>query len=283
MHTAVDGVSVHFEERGEGAPILMVHGWSADHRYMLADMEPIFERRIGWRRVYPDLPGHGQTPAPGWLSDQDQMLRILVGFIDQVLGEEPVAIAGSSYGGLLTLGLVRAMPDRIRGSTFLEPDLPSADGSRDLPEPVTLFEDRSLFADLAPDEGWIPDALPVHEASMLEQIRAHDMPAYRAADRAFLERLEARYLFTQPPATEPCVHAGPSLILTGRQDATVGFRAAWNLLAEFPRATYAVLDLAGHHLGRIEQPELFRHLVAEWLDRLEREHGRPGGSRPSAS
>ena len=38
---------------------------------------------------------------------------------------------------------------------------------------------------------------------------------------------------------------------------------------EFPRATYAVLDLAGHHIGRIERPELFRALVGDWLERME--------------
>ena len=33
--------------------------------------------------------------------------------------------------------------------------------------------------------------------------------------------------------------------------------------------TLAVVDLAGHHLGRIERPTLFRALVRDWLERLE--------------
>ena len=36
-----------------------------------------------------------------------------------------------------------------------------------------------------------------------------------------------------------------------------------------PRATYAVLDFAGHNL-QIEQPALFNSLVENWLERLER-------------
>ncbi len=40
------------------------------------------------------------------------------------------------------------------------------------------------------------------------------------------------------------------------------------MAAQFPRATFAVLDRAGHGLT-MEQTGLFRALVAEWLDRVE--------------
>ena len=56
-------------------------------------------------------------------------------------------------------------------------------------------------------------------------------------------------------------------MVTGRQDSTVGYAAAWDLLERYPRATFAVLDRAGHALPH-EQPELLRALVAEWLDRV---------------
>jgi hypothetical protein len=40
---------------------------------------------------------------------------------------------------------------------------------------------------------------------------------------------------------------------------------------EFPRGTFATLDLGGHHLGRVERPALFAALVDDWLARMERE------------
>ncbi len=55
--------------------------------------------------------------------------------------------------------------------------------------------------------------------------------------------------------------------MTGRQDSTVGYARAWELLERYPRATFAVLDGAGHALPH-EQPELLRALVTEWLDRV---------------
>jgi pimeloyl-ACP methyl ester carboxylesterase len=48
----------------------------------------------------------------------------------------------------------------------------------------------------------------------------------------------------------------------------VGFARAWELLEQYPHATFAVLDCAGHALPH-EQPELLHALVTEWLDRVQ--------------
>ena len=190
----IEGIPVAYETRGEGPPILMVHGWSADRHYLIADLEAAFAAHPDWRRVYLDLPGHGQTPAPNWLSTQDQMLSIVSQFVDSTVSTGPFAVVGNSYGGHLALGLARMMPERITGVALLVPDLPLADGTRSTEEPVVLVEDRSIFSDLAPDEAWIPEALVVHDRRMLDEIRAFDMPAYRLADYEFLDRLNAHYL-----------------------------------------------------------------------------------------
>ena len=62
------------------------------------------------------------------------------------------------------------------------------------------------------------------------------------------------------------------MILVGRQDAAVGYRDAWEVLEDYPRGTFAVLDRAGHNL-QIEQETLFNALVNEWLDRVEENLG----------
>ena len=264
----VQGIPISYEMHGAGVPIVLVHGWSADRNYMKADLEPIFAANPGWQRIYLDLPGHGATPAPAWLSTQDQMLSIVESFIDAVVPDRPFAIAGSSYGGYIALAVTRSIPDRLCGAALLIPDVPAPDGTRDLDDAIVLIENRSIFDDLAPDEEWIPGGLVVHERRMLDEIRAHDMPAYRVADYEFLARLETNYIPTAAIRNTAGTFAQPSLILTGRQDATVGYRSAWNLVAEFPRATFAVVDMAGHNLGRVERPEVFRALVSDWLNRM---------------
>ena len=57
------------------------------------------------------------------------------------------------------------------------------------------------------------------------------------------------------------------LILAGRRDATAGYTGPWELLDHYPRATFAVLDRAGHALLH-EQPGLVHALVVEWLARV---------------
>ena len=265
----VQGIPVEVEIRGEGRPIVLIHGWSADRRYMLADLEPVFSLVPGWRRIYFDLPGHGATPAPDWLGSQDQMLAILSELADVLVPHGRFAVAGNSYGGFLSLALVRSMPHRLDGAALLVPDVPAADGSRDLPASVTIHADAAVFHDLDEDEEWIPGSLPVHVRRMLTEIREHDMPAYRCVDQAFLDRLGASYLPTGVASRPGPPFERPSLILAGRQDSRVGYRGAMALADELPRATVAVVDLAGHHLGRIERPALFEALVRDWLSRIE--------------
>lgn len=53
-----------------------------------------------------------------------------------------------------------------------------------------------------------------------------------------------------------------------KQDSSVGYKDAINIMDYYPRGSFAILDIAGHNL-QIEQPQLFSSLVNEWLDRTE--------------
>lgn len=59
----------------------------------------------------------------------------------------------------------------------------------------------------------------------------------------------------------------PSIILTGRQDDCVGYKDAYKLLENFTRASFVVLDKAGHNL-QIEQEDVFNLLISEWIKRV---------------
>jgi pimeloyl-ACP methyl ester carboxylesterase len=270
----VTGVPISLTVVGEGRPLLAIHGWSADQEYLQADLEPCFQGRTDeWCRVYPDLPGHGRTPAPDWLHSSDQLLALLVELCDATFGDSPFAVAGNSYGGYLTLGLVRTLAPRLLGAALLVPDLPDAQGHRTPEPPGPVIEDRAVFHDLADDEAWIPESLVVHERESLEQLRAFDLPAYRRSDPDALARLEASYLLTGRAGRPGPPFRRPSLVAAGRQDSTVGFRAALRLADELPRASIAAVDLAGHHLGRVERPAVFAALVTDWLARMEGDAG----------
>ncbi len=59
------------------------------------------------------------------------------------------------------------------------------------------------------------------------------------------------------------------MILTGRQDSFCGYRDVWKIIKNYPRASFAILDMAGHGLD-FEQNDLFNVLVNDWLDRVEK-------------
>ena len=265
----VEGISVDIDLRGSGLPILVIHGWSADHRYMAADLESNFDSTSPWQRIYFDLTGHGKTIAPDWLHDQSQMFNILLQVIEQVLGTQKFAVVGNSYGGYLALGLARTIPEQLLGVALLVPDLPDDSNNRDVPPVQIIVEDAHIFTDLQDDEQWIPNGVVEHSQYALDQIREFDMPGYRASDDALLERLNKNYLLPVELRHTGDPFAQPSLIALGHQDATVGYERQLQLLPEFPRATVAVVDMAGHYLGRIERPKVFNSLVHDWIERVE--------------
>ncbi|MEC3134235.1 alpha/beta hydrolase, partial [Bacillus cereus] len=84
------------------------------------------------------------------------------------------------------------------------------------------------------------------------------------ANDEFIERLQKNYSLTMDFQRKK--YENPVLLLTGRQDISVGYQNIIEIIEEYPRATLAVLDMAGHNL-QIEQPELFESLVGEWIRR----------------
>ena len=274
----VDGIPVHCLERGEGTPVLVLHGSGVDHRAMIDVVEPLFADRPGYRRVYVDLPGMGRTPAPDHLIDEAGVLAVVLGLIDRVVGEAPLLMVGQSYGAYLA----RAVADRLRGHVaglaLICPLGTEVMGDRaDVPEHVVLH--RSGDADGVLD-GALADAaagyLVVQTAETLTRFRDREGPGIALADQAALDRMGRTFASSEEPGGGPPITA-PTLIVTGRQDSWVGYAAAFGWLAHYPRATYAVLDRAGHGLPH-EQPELLAALMGDWLDRVE-QHGETNASR----
>src|SRR6266536_3224667 len=87
-------------------------------------------------------------------------------------------------------------------------------------------------------------------------------------DPTLVAQLEPAGPFSFDVDILPTPFGGPTLILTARQDHLCGYRDAWDLLNNYPRATFAVLDRAGHFVN-IEQDVLCQALMREWLDRVE--------------
>lgn len=263
MQCDLGDITIYYETRGAGRPVVMLPGRPSDHRVMERFMEPLFARRDGWLRLYPDLPGTGRTPAVDRLATHDQMFEAVLAFIDAVIPGQRFVLAGLSYGGYLARGVLYHKAASIDGVLLCAPQVKAGPAQAQLPPNTTLVATPALVAELGPGASLVVAQTPPVVTAVRELFSE-----VAIADHPFNDRLEAAGPFSFDVDTLPAPFGNPTLIITARQDGLCGYRDAWALLENFPRATFAVLDRAGHFVN-IEQDVLCQALMREWLDRVE--------------
>jgi pimeloyl-ACP methyl ester carboxylesterase len=139
----VDGLRIHYRDRGEGSPLVLLHGsnsslqtwegWvsalSADHRVITLD-----------------LPGHGLTgPDAKQRYSAAQMAEVVDLFVGK-LGVARFALAGNSMGGNVAWHYTLAHPDKVERLILVD----SAGYPREEPRPFALRAmSSSLFGVVA--------------------------------------------------------------------------------------------------------------------------------------
>ena len=264
MECNLGDFAIYYETYGAGRPIVMLPGLPSDHGVMERFMEPFFAQRDSWLRIYPDLPSTGRTPGLDRLASNDAMLDAVLAFIDAVIPGQRFVLAGLSYGGYLARGLIYRRAASIDGVLFCAPAVTAPPVQAHLPKRTTLVEDPALITELSPG---IAGLVVVQSPTVVEAVRAVQAEV-QLADYTFLDRLDEAGPFSFDVDALPAPFGAPTLILTGRQDHICGYRDAWDLLDNYPRATFAVLDRAGHFVN-IEQDVLCHALMREWLNRVE--------------
>lgn len=248
---------MHYIEHGTGRPVLVLHGAGVDHRETEACFEPAFDGAPRLRRIYPDLPGMGRTPAPDSLRSGDDVLGVLLGFAEEVTGGSDYLLVGHSLGGYYAQAMASRRPKQVAGLALVCPLLP---GLRDVPEHRVVSRSGELGDDV------FRSYFVIRTPEMLERYERYVAPSAELVDQAAAERIGERWELT---SSEAPAYDGPVAIIAGRLDSTVGYAAAVDLLDDYPHASLTVVDDAGHALPH-EQPELLRALLREWLDRAER-------------
>lgn len=263
---------VYYEEFGEGEPILIIHGLACNIELMKGCIEPIFKEVNGYKRIYIDLLGMGKSNKCSLeYASSDKILEMLLSFIKEKIDKE-FLLVGESYGGYLSRGILSKCYKNIEGLMLLCPMIIPDDTKRTLPEGNLKFHDKEFLEKIDKNKRELfLEYMIIANEKMYKRFEKEVISGIEQANNDFIKKLRENYSFSFNVDEEIKMinFSKPSLFITGRQDNAVGYYDLYNLLEDYPRATFAILDTAGHNL-QIEQEEVFNSLFLNWLKRVEK-------------
>jgi len=175
--TAVLDSTIHHEEAGTGAPVVLLHGNPTSSFLWRAVIPPL---AVEARCLAPDLIGFGRSGKPPIPYRFEDHARYLDAWFD-ALGLDRVTIVGHDWGGALGFHWAARHPRRVAGVAFMETIVKplrweewpanAVDIFRLLRTPDTgeeLIFDRNIFI-----EGILP-------AAVLRRLSEEEMQTYRA-------------------------------------------------------------------------------------------------------
>ncbi|MCB8914545.1 MAG: alpha/beta hydrolase [Thermoleophilales bacterium] len=110
---------LHFNDRGDGPPVLLIHGTGTD--------SSIFDDAVGalagnWRLVTPDRRGWGQSvPSDEYRQTSIAEQAIEIASLTRELGIRDATLAGLGFGAVVALEMALADPDLVARAFLVEP------------------------------------------------------------------------------------------------------------------------------------------------------------------
>ena len=264
-------------DAGRGDPVVLIHGvgaWAENFREV---MGPI--ALTGRRAIAVDLPGFGESEAPGNVAHFGPHDAFYPRFIDALLDElrlPSAHLVGSSMGGAVVYTAAVSQPARVRSMTLV------AGGG--VGTEVALF----LRVCTLPGFPLVARAFgkPAQARNVLRTCfydpRRIPQPLYAEAERygypSFSEFVNALRSGVTIRGVKPAVrdywvsqaprYQGPVLVVWGRQDAVLPMTSAADAQEVMPQAQIQLIDQCGH-LPMIERPGEFLAALLPFLDRAE--------------
>ena len=257
------GFTTNYHDRGEGAPVLLLHGsgpgvsaW-ANWRLVIPHLAESF------RVLAPDIVGFGFTERPDNISyDMDTWLKHALDFLD-AMEIEHAHVIGNSFGGSLAVALAIRAPQRVSrlalmGSVGLEFELtegldltwgytPSIENMRRL---LDLFAyDRSLVSDEL--------AQLRYEASIRPGVQESYAAMFPAPRQDGIRKICSAEADVKNIEHE-------TLIIHGRDDRIIPVSASEHLFGCIKNSQLHIFGNCGHWT-QIEHNRRFNQLVNDFL------------------
>lgn len=248
-----------YVERGEGEPLLLVHGVGMRLEAWRPQIESL---ALGNRVIAVDIPGHGESgklPSGSLLPD-------FVGWLGRVLDDlslESVSVAGHSMGALIAGGAAATFGHRIKRVALLNGVYRRDPAAR----AAVLARAKAIHTGHIDIDGplkrWFGEEGRDTQACRLTRawLSSVDPQSYATAYAAFAEG-DSTYADAWPRVT--C----PALFLTGEEDPNSTPAMAEAMAAAAPCGQAHVI--AGQrHMVNLAAPEAVNDILTEWLSREE--------------
>lgn len=265
---SVDGLTLHYDQRGVGSHLVLLHGIGGNTILWRAQLEDLSDdfTVTAW-----DAPGYGGSDDPAdtnW--EMGDYARRLAGFLNQ-LGIERAHVMGQSWGGVLAQEFYRQYPERVR--SLILSDTSAGGGAQPAAERGAALQARlTALATLTPAEMARQRApvlltadAPASLVAEVEAVLASIHPVgYRMAAIALAN--------TDTRAVLPTVSI-PTLVIAAEHDRVVPPERARELHAAIPGSQLIVIEQAGH-LPCVEQPDAYNAAVRAFLMSVEQDASR---------
>lgn len=260
-----------WREAGEGAPLLLLHGFPFDSRLWEPQLAAL---PAGWRGIAPDLRGFGGSEAGGVPLTMEQHARDALALLDH-LGVRRAVVCGLSMGGYCALALHRIEARRVRAlvlcDTRAEPD--SDEARRQRAAQVAVVR-----------EGGSGELIPALLRRLVTPatlnggsevaVKLERMMSETAAETL----IEALHGLASRPDARPQLPGirVPTLVLGGALDEITPPEVLRELAAAIPGASLRLLAHAGH-ASNLEAADAFNAELHAFLAAL----GESGDSAPA--
>ena len=253
-------MQLRYDVRGEGEPVLLVHGFPLSRR-MWDGVVAGLEGR--WRLIVPDLRGHGESHA----SDAATMRLYaadLASLLDELEETRPVTLVGMSMGGYIALEFYRRHRRRVRALVLVDTratrDTPEAARVRLETADEVLREGSAVVAKGMVERLFAPSAAPKLRERWRKIMAATPPAGAAAALRAMATRTDSRRLLKRVTV--------PVLAVVGAEDVITPASDARAIAEAAPDARLRVIPGAGH-MSPVERPDEFVEILREFLESLE--------------
>jgi 3-oxoadipate enol-lactonase len=260
MFAVVNQLSLAYDVRGSGIPVLWVHGYPLNRTMWKPQLEGLADITRG---LAIDLRGHGESqPSPG-VYTMDLLADDIATFLDVLNIHQPVILAGLSMGGYVSMAFCRRHIDRLAGLILC-----ATRAHADSPEGK---QNRTNSAALAQERG-VPAAVSGLQQKLMAPISYKIRPDLVEAVKSMTESTPLEGVvgdllgMRERPDSLSTLAAfeKPTLILHGAEDQIIPIREAEEMQSTMPDAHLEIIPQAGHLLN-LEQPQLFNTAVRNFL------------------